>query len=238
MRRSITVLLLLLTSPAAADTVGAGALRAEVTGEPFALAFAQQNGPTLTVRELGFDSARATGGTLRRDGAALTGELQTDDPLGRTISVRIEPAGPGSIRLTATATGASAVRIAFATVGNERFYGFGERSHLVEGSGSEIESYVSDGPYVERDRPFIKAATPPWAARDRNDSTYYPVPWLLSSRGYGALVEGAATSVFDLAGSASWSARAEGAQLAVRVFAGPSMAAALRRFTAATGRQP
>ena len=38
---------------------------------------------------------------------------------------------------------------------------------------------------------------PPWAERERDDATYFPVPWLLSSRGYGVLVDEDATSRFD-----------------------------------------
>ena len=39
-------------------------------------------------------------------------------------------------------------------------------------------------------RPFV----PPWAIRDRDDSTYFPVPWLLSSRGWGVLIDEDAAS--------------------------------------------
>ena len=104
--------------------------------------------------------------------------------------------------------------------------------------------------------PLINLVAPPWGLRDGHaDATYYPVPWLLSSAGYGVLVDNSETSYFRLGSdqAGAWSvevtptpeggetgAPAVGAiqQLALRFFAGPKPADALRRFTEATGRQP
>ena len=91
---------------------------------------------------------------------------------------------------------------------------------------------MSDGPYVERDRAIAGAIVPAWARRDRDDDTYYPVPWLLSSRGYGVLVDNHETSRFDLGAAAAGALAAEARALDLRVFAGPRPADALRRFTA------
>lgn len=87
--------------------------------------------------------------------------------------------------------------------------------------------------------------------RARDDATYYPVPWLLSSRGVGVLVDNDETSYFRLGADhpERWSLEVTGAPeglppspppaaLRLRVFAGPRPADALRRFTAWTGRQP
>ena len=76
--------------------------------------------------------------------------------------------------------------------------------------------------------------------RPRDDATYYPVPWLLSSRGYGVLIDRDETSTFHLATDPSnvWSAEVQSHAIALRVFGGPTLAQVLRRFTAATGRQP
>ena len=49
--------------------------------------------------------------------------------------------------------------------------------------GGDVESYVSDGPYQRFERPFIRSFVPPWGLRDRDDSTYFPMPWLLSTAG-------------------------------------------------------
>ncbi len=154
--------------------------------------------------------------------------------------VRTAPVADGSFRIVARADGARAVRMAFAAAPGERFFGFGSRSNAVDQRGNEVENYVADGPYRPEDRNFTRASVPPWGTRDRDDATYFPVPWMLSSRGVGTLIENDETSTFRLGvdGSASWSAQAEGAELRLRVFPGPTPARALARFTAATGRQP
>jgi alpha-glucosidase (family GH31 glycosyl hydrolase) len=63
---------------------------------------------------------------------------------------------------------------------------------------------------------------------------------MLSGRGYGALIGNDETSVFRMRSDdpGTWSLEAESPRLKVRFFAGPTPAAALRRFTRATGRQP
>ena len=43
----------------------------------------------------------------------------------------------------------------------ERYLGFGERSNAVDQRGNEVETYVSDGPYVAEDRPIVQAFVPP-----------------------------------------------------------------------------
>jgi alpha-glucosidase (family GH31 glycosyl hydrolase) len=78
------------------------------------------------------------------------------------------------------------------------------------------------------------------------------VPWILSSRGYGVLVDNDETAYHDLATPLrpeAWSVEVVGAPegmaprpapttLRFLVFAGPRPADVLRRFTAAVGRQP
>ena len=71
----------------------------------------------------------------------------------------------------------------------------------------------------------------------RDDATYFPVPWLLSSRGHGVLALGDETHRHTL-GTRRWRVEADGAVLDLRVVSGPRPADALRRFTALVGRQP
>ena len=152
--------------------------------------------------------------------------------------VKLRRAGEGVLAVEVSApAGTRATRMEFAAPAGERFYGFGERSDAVERRGRLTENYVADGPVRPEDSTYVKASVPPWADRERADSTYFPVPWLLSSRGYGVLIDEDATSRFDSA-AGRWSADADGARLRLRVFAGPTPARALGRFTAAVGRQP
>ena len=119
-----------------------------------------------------------------------------------------------------------------------------------------VENYVADGPYQADEYPLINLFTPGWGLRDgRPEATYYPVPWLLSTAGYGVLADDPQTSYFRLGTDdpGSWSvevgrrARGRGrtrrrppslGPVRLRFFAGPKPADALRRFTEATGRQP
>lgn len=248
------VVLLAAAPGAGAATVASGPLRAKIGDARWALSFTQRGGgapseaPALA---LGFRGAtgwaRATTVTsARREGRALVLEVATSDLLGRGLRVRVAPGRGGVIAVRAAVTGAtadvSASGIGFAAPPDERFYGLGERSTAVDQRGRDVENYVSHGPYPPEYRNFILASgsVPPQAFRDRDDATYYPVPWVLSSRGYGLLLDNDETSTFRLGTDPkdAWSVEAAAPRLAFRVFAGPTPAAALRRFTAATGRQP
>jgi alpha-D-xyloside xylohydrolase len=224
--------------------VVSGPARAVVRDSPPGVVLSQRGGPelrgaALSVRDAtGTHDAVATR-SLRRDGGAAVAELELAG--GGVLGVRVAPAGAGAIALTLSApAGATATAAAFAASATERFYGFGERSDFVQRRGHEAENYVSDGPFREEDRQYVSASSPPWAQRDRDDATYFPLPWLLSSRGWGALVDEDVTSRLRPAIERSdrWSAEADGARLRLRLFAGPTPAAALGRFTAAVGRQP
>jgi alpha-glucosidase (family GH31 glycosyl hydrolase) len=253
MRPVLALLIALLgTAPASAATVSSGPLSASVGEHPWHVGFTQRDGAALDEAPavaLGFHTPagwmHATDVVaMRRDGAALVTELATSDATGRHLEARLEPRGAGVISLSAHVIGADgdvdATRIGFAAPARERFYGFGERSDAVDQRGHDVENYVSDGPFPEEDRTFVAATIPPQGFRARDDATYYPVPWLLSSRGYGVLLDRDEPSTFHLATdpSTAWTVEAKSREMAIRVFAGPTPARALRRFTAATGRQP
>ena len=225
--------LVLVTAPAtaAAEPVDAGALRADER-----LRFTDARGAAvLDVRELRFRRAGVWQplGSPRavRDGAALA----LSWPEGATG--RVEPAGEGAVRVTVRMpAGADRSEVAFGRAPGERFLGFGERSDAVVRTDGEVLNRVTEGPYQDVEDPFVRGFVPPPGQNDRADATYYPIPWALSSRGHGVLLEGWATSTFRL--GSPWRAEVEAGELAFRVFAGPRPADALRRFTAAVGRQP
>jgi alpha-glucosidase len=185
-------------------------------------------------------------------------ELETTDPL-HTINVELRPAGRGIIALDAAlegpTAGVTAMGMGFSASEGERYLGFGERSNQVDQAGGEVENYVADGPYQDEEYLGIQAFVPPWGLRDpRHDATYFPIPWLLSSEGYGVLADNPETSTFRLGSDSAdaWSVEVSpapqgeaGAELApavdhlsLRFFAGPTPAGALRRFSKAVGRQP
>jgi alpha-glucosidase (family GH31 glycosyl hydrolase) len=238
---------------AADAVVDAGALRARVQARPFALALEDARGRTmlgtgrLAVRSAaGTPSRRQAARSLRvtalrrRGGSSVVATVATAG--GGTLRVRVGRAGEGIVRVAvaADAGATEAVGASFAARRGELFTGFGQRSDRVDRRGGEVLDYVSDGPYRAADRALAGAVVPPWGRRDRDDDSTYPVPWLLSSAGYGVLVDDDATSRYDLGRTrrGRWAVTAEGRSLALRIFAGPRPADALRRFTRATGRQP
>jgi alpha-glucosidase (family GH31 glycosyl hydrolase) len=226
-------------APAGADTVvDAGALRARLQERPFALAFEDARGrPVLGGGRLLGDRARSLRALRVRSGRGwLTATVRT---AGGPLRLRVARAGAGVMSVTVRGPGgARSLGASFPIARRELFTGFGERSNAVNQRGRAVLNYTADGPFLERDRPLAGAVVPDWAEVDRPDATYYPIPWLLSSRGYGVLVDNDETSRFRLDRGGRWTAEAEAERLALRVFAGPRPADALARFTAATGRQP
>ena len=112
---------------------------------------------------------------------------------GRRRRGRVDASVQGGPLVDVQATG-----ISFVAPPGERYLGFGERSNAVDQRGNEVENYVAEGPYQEVERPFIAAFVPPPGYHPRDDATYFPIPWLLSTRGFGVLVANDETSVFRL----------------------------------------
>ncbi|MEA2352387.1 MAG: hypothetical protein QOJ14_801 [Thermoleophilaceae bacterium] len=250
-----------LAGPAAAhaetSVLHSGSAYALVTTDPWHLEFGQVGGHPLVeatgtgpgpTGTLGFSS----GGVWQHATNVISDEsngqsyhalVATTDPL-HSLRVRIVPAGAGILRLSASVEGSTAgvdhVGLAFDAPAGERQLGFGERANAVDQRGNTVENYVSDGPYQTEERPFIAGFVPPAGFHPRDDATYFPMPWLLSTRGYGFLLDGYGTSNFRLGTDqpGAWSAEIEGASLSFRVFAGPRPAGVLRRMSAAVGRQP
>ena len=241
---------------AAPETVAAGPLRVDVQSDPWALRFVDRGGEEVLTEldatglgpsgRLGFRAAgqwfHATRAmAVRRRGRGLEATVATSHPLGRTLLVRVTPVARGVLRVSAAGpTDAEGMGIAFASRQGERFLGFGERSNAVDQRGNEVENYVAEGPYQPEEEPFVAAFVPPPGYRPREDATYFPIPWLLSSRGYGVLLEGDDTSRFRLGSDRddAWSMEIESERISFKVYAGPRPAGALRRFSADVGRQP
>jgi alpha-glucosidase (family GH31 glycosyl hydrolase) len=256
-----TALALVLAPAASGARVEAGPLQARITGTPWSLAFTDRDGRRVLAEasgtgtgptgRVGFRTAagwfhatravssRAAGST------AYDATLATNDPLGRRIELRLERDAGGVIALSAEVTGPALgdvthTGIAFRARAGERYLGFGERSNAVDQRGREVESYVAEGPFEEDERAFVPAFVPPWGFHPRDDATYFPMPWLLSTAGYGVLVDSPETSLHRLGTQQrrAWSVEVEATRLRLRVFAGPRPAGALRRLTARIGRQP
>ena len=255
---------LLAAPPASAETLtaGGGELRAQVETDPWRISFVDGSGRMVLEEaagaRLGFRTPTGWAGALRataarRDGEAIVAEVETAS--GGRLDVRIAPDAAGVVAVEAKATppfAAAAVGIGFTTRDGERHLGFGQRSTGVDQRGRTVETYVADGPYQPgAERRGISVFVPGPGFRDRDDATYFPIPWLLSTAGYGVLVDNTETTYHRLGTDdpGRWSLEVTSApdgmgsqeapaRLAFRVFAGPSPADVLRRFTERTGRQP
>ena len=123
--------------------------------------------------------------------------------------------------------------------GGERFLGFGERSDQVVRSRGEVQNRVTEGPYQPSENAIVRAFVPPRASTTAPTTTYFPIPWVVSTRGCGFLVDENRRARFDLLNSAESVDVEAGAQrFALHVFAGPRPADVVRRYTADVGRQP
>ncbi len=254
-----------------AASIDAGPIQARIEADPFRLSFHDARGtlladaPSSDPDAPGSIGFRVDGGwrqairveSFRQPAASSPAEmvLATDDPDGRRLALTVAKAGNGVISVEAEILGTTgdvrALGAAWQAPDGERFFGFGQRADAVEHRGAEVESYVSDGPYREDEYTGIGALLPPPGFRRRADATYFPLPWLLSSRGYGVLVENDDTAYHDLGArrAGAWSLAVQGApvgepalpaprRLRVLVFAGPEPADVLTRFSRHVGRQP
>lgn len=199
--------------------------------------------------------------TLRRlvwilglGGGATDAWAETDDPAGRRPRLTLRPVADGvvAVRLLAGSAAAAAgtpmdagsaveaVGISFAAEPGEAWLGFGERSDRVVRERGVVEHYVGEGPYQEYEYPFLEGIVPPWGIRQRRDATYFPLPWVLSTRGIGVAVDNDETSYVRLrpGDAETWSVEAEAPWLGFHVFAGPTPLDALGRYTQWAGRQP
>jgi alpha-glucosidase (family GH31 glycosyl hydrolase) len=191
---------------------------------------------------LGFRSAgtwHSATGVVARRGALV--ELATDDPGGRTLALHLGAGGRAGLRAAVRGGGppVQGLRVGFATRRGERYLGFGERSNAVDQRGREVQNYVQEGPYQPAEYPVVDATVPDWALFARADATPFPMPWLLSTGGWGVLLTNPEESRFRLGSQRrdTWSAEVDAPELRLRVFAG-TPAALVRRLTRVTGRQP
>src|SRR4051812_269843 len=223
---ALATLLMLGAAPARAElqaTTGDGGVR-----------FHDGDETVLQATAIGYRTAAGEQRATRQTGPAT---FATSD--GRTLEVRASRDAEGVVALAiAPPAGALATWIAFAARPDERFLGFGERSNALDQRGREVEVFVGEGPYQPEERAPIAAFVLPWGYHPRDDATYFPMPWVLSSAGYGLLLDDPETSRFDLRAPGSWRAEVDAPRLRLRVFAGPTPATALARFTARVGRQP
>ncbi len=135
---------------------------------------------------------------------------------------KAEPLGPAAIALTWTRPDPTDRDIALAVHDNSAYFGTGERFNALNQKGFIL-------PMASIDRPEAKGTV-----------SYKPVPFFMSSRGYGLWIDNPTPGQIDFNATQrdnvviSYPVRS----LRVVLFAGPRFADILREFTALTGRPP
>jgi alpha-glucosidase (family GH31 glycosyl hydrolase) len=266
-----SVVLLGAALPAESLTVRSAPLQVEVTLDPWGLTFVDdargvvlQEGDAQASGSWGSLGFRTAGGwthatraiSHRRRGDAMTLVLETTDAAGRRMIVDVAPERPGVVGVEARLEDGpepdvAALGIGWSLAADEHLFGFGERSNAVAQRGVVLENWSAEGPFQPDERQFVPALVPAPGARTRDDTTYFPMPWVVSTGGYGLLVDNSETTYFRLGSDVPdrWSIELVGlpegmeprpapARLRFRVFAGPTPADVLARFTAGVGRQP
>lgn len=227
----------------------AGGLEAQVTapeGGDWSVRFSDADGTVLTSVARDAIALRTDAGRVPADHVLSVQdgvvELGTADP-ELTATVTVAPDGDGvfAVEVTGHGDGITHVSLDLQAPQGERYLGLGERSNAVNQRGNQVENRVMDGPYTESQAFIVKGFVPAPGLGSRPDSTYFPVPWMLSTSGYGVLVDNDEDSYFELATPQHPDVNrllVESDQLDLRVFGGPTPAEALARMTAAVGRQP
>lgn len=154
-------------------------------------------------------------------------ELATDSPAGLTLAVAAEPVADGVLSLTVTPSdpeGVAALGAEMPAAAGERFFGLGVRFGPLDLAGQLLHTWAEDQV----------------GKRGRGSTSYAPTPFLLSSRGYGLLLETTARAEFDLRATdqGSYQFRVEGGELRVLLIAGPEPRAILERHARLVGLPP
>lgn len=197
--------------------------------------------PSAPAADGWFHATRSVSAKAVPNGQEFT--VATNDPLGAQLDVTVVEERPGVIAVHSKVTGRSgAMQMAesFGAQKGEHFSGFGGRENLLDQSGQTVEDYAEEGAWIASDRPFIPPFIEPWTYSTRDDGAYFPMPWLVSSRGYGFLLDNSERSLFRLGSDRAdaWNVEVDAPRLDYRVFAGPTPLGVVRRFSADIGRQP
>jgi alpha-glucosidase (family GH31 glycosyl hydrolase) len=184
----------------------------------------------------------ATRASARPDGSLL---VRTTDPT-RTFTVRLRTPATGVIEVDArlsNPTGVLLTGASFRNDGRQRFLGFGERSDAVDQTGRIVEQWNEEGPFSAG---VARPLTDPTLGEDWQGpppfgpSSNFTMPWAVSSRGYGFLLDSTWLNRFDLTSSDLWRVETAEPALRWRAYAGPTPAEVVRRVTTdpLVGRQP
>jgi alpha-glucosidase (family GH31 glycosyl hydrolase) len=153
-------------------------------------------------------------------------ELTTNHPNGITLTVVTRLIAPGVLSIQMTPSRPAeiqAVGVCLPAAPGEHLFGFGERAGHLDLAGQVVDNWTAD------------------QAHERGQHTSYaPTPFLLSSRGYGLLLDTTAHATFDLRTDRAgcYRVRVDAPQLALYLIAGPHPQTVLERHARLVGLPP
>lgn len=206
---------------------------AEISGRSFVLDTNDPSGRRIAL-EIDFPASGEV-----QIGARLVGGIVDPEALGATA----ESLCPGQT----AGCGARTILFgdAFASPKTEEFLGFGERYNSVAQRGNNVPLWSEEGSFGPGPGEPLASALPTAPGTEMLQAfpsgplyTYYPVPFALSTRGYGLLLDTGAYGEFRLATDLpdAVAFAVEDDRFGLRIFDGPSPLDVIERFTAATGR--
>jgi hypothetical protein len=184
---------------------------------------------------------RATTGTvIEADGGHATIDLETAD-----VDLRLEVVLDGPrVHLVmnakesadaADAGGLDKTSMSFALPDDEHFFGLGERFASVDHRGLSLYSYAEEGGLgIGEDAP----ASPTNPAPNGPSMTYFPVPFFLSSKGYGLHLNTTFRSELFLGSEveSAWRATVASSHFEATIYVNRDPLATLDQYTSDTGR--
>jgi len=152
----------------------------------------------------------------------------TNSPDNVTLTVFAQVVSDGVLSLHISAApvqSASAIEACLPAAPNEHFFGLGERFGRLDLAGQVLENWADD-----QARPHTPNV----------NTSYSPMPFLLSSRGYGLLLDTTARATFDLRTDLrdGYCVRVTTGQLDFYLIAGPHPQAVIERQAQLIGRPP
>jgi len=152
----------------------------------------------------------------------------TDSPDDVALTVVIRPLTNGILSVhirAAPEQSASAIEACLPAAPDEHFFGLGERFSHLDLAGQVLENWADD-----QAQPHTPDAS----------TSYSPMPFLLSSRGYGLLLDTTARATFDLRVPVrqGYCVRVATSQLDFYLIAGPHPQTVIERLALLVGRPP
>jgi alpha-D-xyloside xylohydrolase len=224
-------------APTADQSVRLGDLTIQVEAHPWRLRLLDPMGRVLWEEAVDYTVGFRTADGQRRRATRLAGishpatdvvrlVAATDDPTGRDLTIEVRSLSTRTLRLSITPGAPTEVRAVSGAIlapADEQFVGFGEQFSGVNQRGRRLDMWAEDR-----------------VLAGHGNSTYAPLPLLLSSRGHGFVLERFERSRFDLAATQAdrWVWEQDAASATILIAYASSLKELVQRLATTTGAPP